>query len=313
MPYNAVVDRTDSAGLIPIEYSMEMANAIASEGSYVMRLGRRLRNMSRYQATMPVMSALATAYFVNGDTGLVQTTEVSWEDVIVTAEPIAAIVPVPKDVLNDQAIPIWNEVRTELVTACGVAIDQAMLYGTNKPGTWPSAIVTAAAAASHSVSLATKDDLYQALLDEGGVFSLVEEDGFQVNGAIAHTTMKGKLRGCRTTDGQPIFNPNPAMAGEYTLDGQPTYFPKTGVTSSLYPLIAGDWQQLAYAIREDMNFEVATQGVITDASGNVIYNLFQQRMAAIMVTMRLGFALPNPINRVNQVAATRYPFAYLAP
>jgi hypothetical protein len=34
-------------------------------------------------------------------------------------------------------------------------------------------------------------------------------------------------------------------------------------------------------------------------------------MAAIMLTLRLGFALPNPINRVNGTAATRYPFAYL--
>jgi hypothetical protein len=45
--------------------------------------------------------------------------------------------------------------------------------------------------------------------------------------------------------------------------------------------------------------------------GNVVYNLMQQRMAAIMVVMRLGFALPNAINRVNPTLATRYPFAVL--
>jgi hypothetical protein len=60
-----------------------------------------------------------------------------------------------------------------------------------------------------------------------------------------------------------------------------------------------------------MEFEVYTEGIIQDAGGNIVYNLMQQRMAAIMVVMRLGFALPNPINRVNTDSATRYPFAYL--
>jgi hypothetical protein len=36
-------------------------------------------------------------------------------------------------------------------------------------------------------------------------------------------------------------------------------------------------------------------------------------MVALRAVMRLGFALPNPINRVNQVAATRYPFCILTP
>jgi len=34
-------------------------------------------------------------------------------------------------------------------------------------------------------------------------------------------------------------------------------------------------------------------------------------MVALRAVMRCGFALPNPINRMNQVAATRCPFAIL--
>ena len=36
-------------------------------------------------------------------------------------------------------------------------------------------------------------------------------------------------------------------------------------------------------------------------------------MIAIRAVMRLGWALPNPVNRVNATEATRYPFAILLP
>lgn len=315
MAFNNVIGRSDVAGGIPTEYSYELLDGIAQE-SFLMRMARRLRNMTVYEEKLPVLSALASAYFPNGDTGLVQTSEINWEDVIIYAEDLAVIVPVSKNVLSDSKIPIWDEVKKELITAAGVAIDNAQIYGTNKPSTWPTAIVTAAASASHNVSLAAYDDLYAALLGEtaggtAGLFGLVEQDGYAVNGALAHLTMKSKLRNTRTTEGMPIFNSDPAAAGRYLLDGAQTYFPTTGITNTTQKLIAGDWQALAYSMRQDMTFDVFTEGVIQDAGGNIIYNLMQQRMAAIMLTMRLGFALPNPINRVNQTAATRYPFAYL--
>jgi hypothetical protein len=34
-------------------------------------------------------------------------------------------------------------------------------------------------------------------------------------------------------------------------------------------------------------------------------------MVALLLTMRLGFALPNPVNALEPVADNRYPFAVL--
>lgn len=310
MPYNSLISSTDVAGIIPTQYSYELINSVA-ETSLTLQLARRLRDMTEREQTMPVMSALATAYFLTGDTDLVQTSEVNWEDVTLTIADLAVLVPIPKTVLDDARIPIWSQVQPELVTACGVAIDNAILLGTNKPTAWPTAIVTNAAAKSNSASEAAFADLYDAILGDGGVFSLVEQDGFGVTGGIARLNMKGKLRGCRDANGMPIFNRDPAVDGGYMLDGVPTLFPKTGIGSASYPLIAGEWNQLVYSMRADMNFGVYDQGVIQDAGGNIVYNLMQQRMAALMVVMRLGFALPNPITRANQSASTRYPFAIL--
>lgn len=310
MAYNSVIGRADVAGLIPVEYSMEMIGALAKQGQ-VMQLARRLRDMTVYEERLPVLSALAVAYFLDGDTSLVQTSEVNWADVYVYAKDLAVLVPIPKNVLSDSRIPIWDQVRPELVTALGVAIDNAVLYGTNKPAAWPLAIVAGSLAAGHNVSEAAFADLYDALLGENGVFGMVEADGYGVSGSIAHLSMRAKLRGVRDANGNPIFNADPLLAGGYGIDGTPTLFPATGIGSATYPLISGDWSQLVYSMRQDMEFEVYTEGIIQDGAGNIVYNLMQQRMAAIMVVMRLGFALPNPINRVNQVAATRYPFSHL--
>ena len=67
MPFNSILDRNDAAALIPDETSREIITGVA-EMNPIMNLARRLPNMASSQRTMPVMSALASAYFVNGDT-----------------------------------------------------------------------------------------------------------------------------------------------------------------------------------------------------------------------------------------------------
>lgn len=311
MPYDSEIVRGDVAGLIPMEYSNEFIGAVA-DASYVLRMARKLRNMARYQKTMPVMSALAQAYFVNGETGLKQTTELAWTDKILTAEEVAVIVPVAEATLADSSIDLWAEIKPELVTALGVVVDNAILFGTNKPSTWPTDIVTDAIAKSNDVELGTGTDIYDDIMADGGTLSKVELDGYEINGHLAHLGIKSKLRGLRdASGGNPIFTPRVQERNKYDLDGVPIDFPKNGVMTTSYPLISGDWKQLVYAMRQDMSWKVASEAVIQDASGNIIYNLFQQDMVALRVTMRLGVQLPNPINRINETDATRYPFAVL--
>lgn len=310
MPTNSLIDRSDVGSLIPSEFSNEFIGQIAKE-SAVLSLARRLRDMNRYQKTLPVISALALAYFVDGETGLKQTTELQWTDKVITAEELAVIVPVAQSTLDDATINIWDEVRPELVTALGVAVDNAVLRGTNKPSTWPDDLVTGAVAAGNDVEFGTGADLYEDILGEAGTITEIELDGYMQNGHIGDVSMRGKLRSVRDADGQPIFSTGMQEAQQYFLDGTPITFPTTGVMNTSYPLISGDWSQLVYSIRKDMTWKVATEGVIQDQSGAIVWNLFQQDMVALRVTMRLGFQLPNPINRENQVAGTRYPFAVL--
>ena len=43
-----------------------------------------------------------------------------------------------------------------------------------------------------------------------------------------------------------------------------------------------------------------------------MYNLAQDDMVALRVTMRLGWEIPNPVNALNETDA-RFPFAALVP
>jgi len=96
------------------------------------------------------------------------------------------------------------------------------------------------------------------------------------------------------------------------LDGADVLYPLNGaVLASQALLISGMWNHLIYSIRKDITWSVTTDGVIQDAGGNITHNTFQQDMIALKVVMRVGFALPNPINAMNETEATRCPFAVL--
>lgn len=321
MPFNSLVSRTDAAALIPEDASTEILKSLP-ETSIVMQLARRLTDMSVKQRRLPVMNALATAYFVSGDTGLKQTSEVNWTNKYIEAEELAVIVPIPEAVLDDAAFDIWGEVQPALVEAFGIAVDQAVLYGTNIPASWSTnlgaaGLVALSTAAGNTVSAAAYTDLYEALLGEtaagvAGSLGKLEEDGYVATGHVADTTMRRKLRNVRDSDGGLIFKANMQDSTRYDLDGSPIYFPTNGaIVAATALVVSGQWNQLVYALRQDITYKILDQAVIQDAAGNTIYNLAQQDMVALRAVMRLGFALPNPINRMQPTAASRAPFSVL--
>ena len=325
MPYNNVISRADAAALIPDETSREIIKSVAVRNP-ILQLARRLQNIPRSRKSMPVQSALATAYFVNGDTGLKQTTDLNWANVNVDAEELAVIVPIPEAVLDDADYDIWGEVKPALEEAFNVAVAQAVLYGTNIPASWTvslgaAGILARCTAAGHTLSFAGNGyaDLYEAIMAEtaGGVDGLLmtlEADGFMATGHIASLPTRGRLRGVRDLNGQPIFTRSMQDQTRYELDGAPCYFPTDGsIVDATSWLISGAWYQLVYAFRQDITYKVLDQAVIQDGAGNIIYNLAQQDMIALRAVIRLGVALPNPINRVQPTAGSRYPFSVLVP
>lgn len=314
--YSNMIDRSDANALMPEDVAKTITQAIERK-SYFLQLATRLPDMPRKMRRMPVLSVLPTAYFVNGDTGLKQTTEVNWTNRYITAEEIAVVVPIPNAVLADTDYDIWGEISPHIQTAFGQLIDRTVAYGGmvgfDKPSSdWPDGVAKGATDAGALVSLAEVGDMYDALLGEGGVASKVEESGFSVTGHLGSPSVRAKLRGTRDADGNPIFSKNGASG--YDLDGAQILFPDNGsLNASKSLVISGDFGQMVYAVRQDITYTITTNGVISDNSGAIIYNLFQQDMTAMKVVMRMGWQLPNAPNWLKPTLAdaSRYPFGVL--
>lgn len=307
-----IINRTDLSGLIPEPVTRQIIQGV-TEGSAVLQMGRRLPNMTSKTETMNVLDMLPTAYFVNGDNGMKQTTKMKWDKKRIYAEEIAVIVPIPEAVLDDADYDIWGEVRPRLVEAFGKVIDSAILFGTNKPASWRDSVLDTCKKAGSVV--AATPNIYDDIMAESGVIAKVEESGYFINGFMSAIQMRAKLRGLKDLNGVPLFKSDMQGATPYALDGSPMYFPRNGAFDTTKALMfAGDWTELVYSIRQDITFKIFDQGVVQDPSDNsIVYNLMQNDMVALRAVMRLGWEIPNPKSAYNDNIANPCPFAVYAP
>jgi HK97 family phage major capsid protein len=308
--------------LIPEDVSRDIIKATTQQSAVLSMF--KHRTMSTAQQRMPVLATKPTAYFVTGDTGLKQTTSISWANKFLDAEELAVIIPVPEKLLDDTDYDIWGEIRPEIVEAMAIALDAAILFGYNKPASWPASIVAAALAAGNTVTQGTGIDIAD---DINNVMAAVEADGYDVNGFFIRNSIKAELRGLRDANNAFIFQ-SPADTGlsnavyKGTIFGEKAVASISGIfeaedagtygrTANSVKLIAGDWTQGIIGIRQDLTWKMLDQAVITDNNGQIVFNLPQQDMVAMRVVARYAFQVPNPINRMNLTEATRYPFSVL--
>ena len=306
MPYNSLVSRSDAAALVPEEVSNAMLTSLSAQ-SAVLELGQRIP-IARNQTRFPVLSALPTAYFVSGDTGLKQTTEAAWDNKYMYVEEIATIVPIPESVLDDAGFDVWGSIQPLMEAAIARTLDAAVIFGTNAPTTWATEgnLVADAVSAGNVVARGTNNAAAGGLAgDLSDLLGTLEADGYMANGAVGNITLKARLRQVRDTTGQKILQDADVPDINYALPG---LWP-SGLSAA--ELLVGDFSNLVVGVRQDMTYKLITEGVITDNTGAIIYNLPQQDMVALRLVFRAAYAVANPINYQQGTEANRYPFAVL--
>lgn len=308
-----ITNRADAEAIIREQVASNIFQD-APKHSVFLSMAKKLPKMTSNQTRMRVLDFLPTAYWVNGDTGMKQTTRQAWDNVFINAGELAVIVPISDAVLSDAEFDIFGEVTPRVMEAIGQKVDAAVIFGDNRPAEWGLDIISRARQAGNNVSPTTGKDYYDLILGENGVFSKVEDDGYGVTGALAPMNFKSKLRGLRDKTGQPIFKSNMQDVARYSLDGAAITFPENGAFyANIAQLVVGDFSQAVYAIRQDITVKILDQGVIQDPdTKEIIYNLAQQDMTALRIVFRMGWALPNPATRLNK-DRTGCAFAYLEP
>ena len=225
---------------------------------------------------------------------------------------MAVIIPIPEAVLDDSSFNIWDEIKPQIVEALGIAIDGAILFGTNKPDSWPTPIYTGAVAKNQTIAIGTEDDIASDIIGVNGLMSMVEKSGFVVNGFIADATFEAYLRNLRDQNNNLLYCSSLLSETPSSLIGRPIEYDNSGAfDTSKALMICGDFSKAVYSIRQDVTYKVLSEAVIQDTQGNIVYNLAQQDMVALRVVMRLGVQIANPVTRRNGTSG--YPFAVLTP
>jgi HK97 family phage major capsid protein len=311
MPFNNIISRTDTQALMPEEVSNELLKSLVAE-SAALTMFRRIP-VGRQQVRLPVLSALPTAYWVTGDTGLKQTTELAWANKFLNIEEMAVIIPIPDNVMADVEANIWDDAMPLCTNAMGRVLDQAVFFGQNAPASFPMNIASATAAAGNQVtegSAAAAGGFYN---DIDAVYGLVEADGYEVDGFVAATSLKAKLRQARNTLGDRLDQGR--VNGALTdLDGHAIHYPMRGLWSGSTGApraFAGDFSQFVLGVRQDITMKTSSEAVIQDSSGTIVYNSFQQDLTFLRLTFRVGWQVANTINYDNIDGASRYPVATL--
>lgn len=325
--------RSAGSTLIPEDYARGILKNATQLSAAMSLLDKR--RMSRKTQRMSILTAKPTAAFVSGadtDVGLKATTAMSWADKTMTAEPIAAIVPVAEDLIEDTDYDLWGEIRPELEEAVAAVIDAAVFFGSGAPATWPVGIVPHAIAAGNTVNAGTGVDL---AADLNSAMGAVEADGFYPNGWFMDLGERATLRGLRDANRQFLFSPRgPANTGLQNAGGDivgesrrrrqaglqgmiwdlDAYTSAMGLagftpTSGNARYVTGDFDQAVLGIRADMRFKILSEATLYNSDGSVLYALAQQDMVALRVVMRVAYQIKNPPTRKNATDATRSPFA----
>lgn len=296
------IARTDVDALIETQVADEIFQGVVTS-SKALQMFRRLPNMTSDKTKLKILDSLPIAYFVDETTnnGRKNLTKMAWANKYINAAEIAVIVPIKENDLADADIDVWAQVRPRLVEAFGRKIDDAMLNGVGKPTDWRDGLIPSIVAAGANVT--ETGELYK---DINNTMTKVEESGYNVTGLLGGVGLKGKFRMMVDTTGQPL---NTTEIGSLSRE-----FVDNGTwDKELATLVAGDFNQAVYSIRNDITYKVLTEAVIQDpTNGEILYNLAQDDMVALRVTMRLGWEIPNPVNALNETE-TRFPFAALVP
>jgi len=170
MEFSDLLTRPEAAAELPLQLADEVVVGTIRE-STALTLGRSVPVSTRSNM-IPVLQSLPNAYWTSAlsgaptaDAGLIQTTEAIFANTVLIAEELAALVPIPNNVIADDSIDLWSAVKPLLTMAAAKAIDNAVIFGINAPVTFSASVVQHASSVGNVIA----GDVFNYATDNAGL------------------------------------------------------------------------------------------------------------------------------------------------
>lgn len=298
-----MVDQAKIQSLFKPQFINEVFQKMC-ETSFVLKYGTRLPNMTGKTMDIDILSNLPMAYWVGADTEKRKLTSLALKGKRIYAEELSVIIPISRNSIQDASIDLEKLIKERLIEAASAKLDQSVITGVGKPRNFREGIIPSCVNHSATIDRGTFTDLYSAC-DEA--MRLVEESDYEVSAFAGGLGIKSKFRNLLDKNGRPLTNNE--------ISDMPKIFLKNGAwDKKLADLLVGDFKQIYYAMRQELDCRILDQATIVDPDTNETYYLAQQNMIAVMINMRMGWEIPNPISRETFINNPNYfPFAVVTP
>jgi HK97 family phage major capsid protein len=279
----ADISRSEVATLIQEAYADVLLNN-AVEASTALAAFPTV-NMGTRLTHLPVLATLPEAGWVSesatASEGVKPQSQVTWADRTLVAEEIAVIIPVHENVIDDATVAVLTEIASLGGQAIGRKLDQAVFFGVDKPASWVSDDLLAAAVAANQDVTVVDGDANSA--DIIGAVNQASEKlataGYSPDTMVASLAMRYQVANLRDANGLPIFR-------DESFAGFRTFFNRNGAWApeSAVALVA-DSSRVRIGVRQDISVKLLDQATV----GNI--NLAERDMVAIRLKARYAYVL----------------------
>ena len=254
----AAIDRNDVASLIEEDFSTDFLNT-ALETSAVLRAFPTV-SMGTQTVNLPVVASSPEAKFVSewsdaesaDNSGAVKpTSKLTWGNKTLHAEEIAVIIPIHENLIADSSVDALGEITRAGGAAIARRLDGAVLHGIQKPATWTSKDLAAAAVAAGQV---TTEDSVEDLLD--AIYTIegeMADNGFEDLTVVARKSLSSRLKNQRDANGAFLG------AGDVLSDFNPVFTKHFG---SDHTAFAVDRDSVRIGVRQDITVKLLDQATV---------------------------------------------------
>lgn len=295
----ADISRDDVATLIQEEYSDVLLQTAAVSSAALsafntVPLGTKVTNA-------PVLTTLPDAYWVSESAtdaaGAKPTSKAVWGNKQFVVEEIAVIIPMHEDAIADATEDMLTGVSRLGGQAIGKTLDEAVLFGVNKPATWTSADLLAAATAAGAVfqvnATSGADDLAGSIYQAAAA---VDDSGANPSTILSANGLRFRLANLRASDGTRIFSSVGGPDGAITnqIAGLDATFVKNGAwDGSKATALVTDSARVLIGVRQDITVKFLDQATIGTGANQI--NLAERDMVALRFKARYAYVLGNTI------------------